>query len=152
MGDDSHPAMTHPTGDQYERWGQKADDLGMPMSEFVECMVEAGLKKFDVDVDPDETNRELREQRNDLKAKLDRARDWINQLEDELHYGERGVIRDFVAENPGATYDEIVQHVTDTAAGRVTSHLEGLEGDALRVETADDGTTLYYPTSNGGGR
>lgn len=150
MGDDSHPTMTYPTEDQYERWERKADDLGMSMSEFVECMVEAGLKKFDVDVDPDETNRELREQRNDLKAGLDRARNRIDNLEDELHHGERGVIRDFVDANPGATYDEIVQHVIDTAAGRVTSHLEGLEADDLRVETNDDGTDLYYPAANGG--
>jgi len=153
MGDDSHPTMTYPTEEQYDRWERKADDLDMSMSEFVECMVEAGLKKFDVDVDPDETNRELREQRNDLKTELDRARDRIDQLEDELHYGECGAIRDFVDANPGATYDEIVQHVIDTAAGRVTVHLDGLEGDALRVETDDDdGTDLYYPTTNGGGR
>lgn len=151
MGDDSHPTMTYPTEEQYDRWERKADELDMSMSEFVECMVEAGLKKFDVDVTPDETNRELREQRNDLKAELDRARDRIEQLEEDLHHGERGAIRNFVETNPGATYDEIVQYVIDTAAGRVTTHLDGLEGDALRVETDDDGTELYYPTNNGGG-
>jgi hypothetical protein len=151
MGSDSHPTTTYPTEEQYDRWEAKAEELGMSMSEFVECMTEAGLKKFDVDVTPDETNQELREQRNDLKAELDRARTRIEQLEDELHHGERGAIRDYVEANPGATYDEIVQYVIDTAAGRVTSHLDGLEGDALRVETDDDGTDLYYPTNNGGG-
>lgn len=151
MGDDTHPTMTYPTEEQYDRWERKADELDMSMSEFVECMVEAGLKKFDVDVTPDETNRELREQRNDLKAELDRARDRIEQLEEDLHHGERGAVRDYVEANPGATYDEIVQYVIDTAAGRVTTHLDGLEGDALRVETDDDGTDLYYPTNNGGG-
>jgi len=41
------------------------------MSEFMEAMVEAGLKKFDTsNVEPDETNRELREQRNELKGEL----------------------------------------------------------------------------------
>lgn len=152
MGSDSHPTTTYPTEDQYDRWEQQADELGMSMSEFVECMVEAGLKKFDVSVTPDETNQELREQRNDLKDELDRARRRIEQLEDELHHGERGAIRDYVEANPGATYDEIVQHVIDTAAGRVTSHLEGLEGDSLQVETDDGGTDLYYPANNGGGR
>lgn len=145
MGDDSHPTMTYPTDEQYSQWEDRAEELDMSMSEFVECMVEAGLKKFDATVSPDETNRELREQRNDLKAELDRARDRIEQLEDELHHGERGAIRDYVESNPGASYDEIVQHVIDTAAGRVTTHLDGLEGDEIRVE---DG--LYYPKNGGG--
>lgn len=152
MGSDSYPTTTWPTEDQYNRWEQQADELGMSMSEFVECMVEAGLKKFDATVAPDETNQELREQRNGLKDELDRARHRIEQLEDELHHGERGAIRDYVEANPGATYNEIVQHIIDTVAGRVTSHLEGLEGDRLQVETDDDGTDRYYPTNNGGGR
>lgn len=151
VGSDSHPTTTYPTEDQYNRWEARADELGMSMSEFVECMVEAGLKKFEVSVTPDETNQELREQRNDLKDELDRARRRIEQLEDELHHGERGTIRDYVEANPGATYDEIVQHIIDTAAGRVVSYLEGLEGDKLRVETDDDGTDLYYPINDGGG-
>lgn len=142
--------MTYPAEDQYERWQEQADDLGMSMSEFVECMVEAGLKKFDIDVSPDETNQELREQRNDLKEELERTRDRIDQLEDELHHGERGAIHKYVESNPGATYDEVVQYVIDTAAVRVTRHLDGLEGDSLRVET-DDSTELYYPTNNSGG-
>lgn len=149
MGNDSHPTTTYPTENQYDRWEAKAEELGMSMSEFVECMVEAGLKKFDVTVTPDETNQELRDQRNDLKEELDRARTRIKQLENELHHGERGTIRDYVETNPAASYDDIVQYVIDTAAGRVTTHLEGLEGNALRVETDDDGTDLYYPITNG---
>jgi len=150
MSSDSHPTSTYPTEEQYRRWEQEADELGMSMSEFVECMVEAGMKKFDTKVTPDETNQELRKQRNDLKEESERARNRIDRLEDELHHGERGAIRDFVRTNRGATYDEIVQHVIDTAAGRVTSHLEGLEGDTLQVKTDDDGTDLYYPANNGG--
>jgi hypothetical protein len=152
MDSDSHPTTAYPNEKQYDRWEQQADELGMSMSEFVECMVEAGLKKFDVSVTPDETNQELRVQRNDLKDELDHARRRIERLEDELHHGERGAIRDYVEANPGTTYDEIVQHIIDTTAGRVTSHLEGLESDALRVETDDSGTDLYYPSKNGGDR
>ena len=151
MSDETHPTMTYPTEDQYERWQGQADDLGMSMSEFVECMVEAGLKKSDTNVNPDETNQELREQRNDLKEELDRARERIDKLEDELHHGEREAIRDYVKSNPGANYDEIVQYLIETAAGRVTTHLEGLEGDTVRVETDDEGNDLYYPVSDGGG-
>ena len=152
MSDETHPTMTYPTEDQYERWQRKADDRGMSMSEFVECMVEAGLKKFDADVNPDETNQELREQRNDLKTELDRARERIDQLEDELHHGEREAIREYIKSNPGADYDEIVQHLIETAARRVTTHLEGLEGDALRVETDDEGNDHYYPVNDRSGR
>jgi len=139
--------MTYPTEEQYERWEEQAEKLGMSMSEFVECMVEAGLKKFDTDITPDETNEELRKQRNDIREELNRTRGRINRLEDKLHHGERGAVREYVNTNPGTTYDEIVQHVINTAAGRVTTHLEGLEGDALRVETAEDGTELYYPSN-----
>lgn len=149
MSDGTHPTMTYPTEEQYERWEEQAEDLGMPMSEFVECMVEAGLKKFDTDVTPDETNEELRRQRNDIREELNRARDRINRLEDKLHHGERGAVREYVNANPGETHDDIIQHVINTAAGRVTTHLEGLEGDALRVETDNDGTELYYPSNQG---
>jgi len=113
-------------------------------------MVEAGMKKFDIDVTPDETNQELREQRNDLKAELDRARERIAGLEDQLHHGERQAIREYVEANPGATYDDIVQHIINTAADRVTVHIDSLEGDDLRVETDDGGTDLYYPAADGG--
>jgi len=103
-------------------------------------MVEAGLKKFDAaSVEPDETNRELRQQRNDLKAELDRARNRIADLEDAVYHGERQAIKEFVNANPGATYDEIIQHVIDTVPERVTTHLDDMEGEDLRV---DDG--CYY--------
>ncbi|WP_058993827.1 hypothetical protein [Haloarcula sp. CBA1127] len=149
MSSESHLTPTYPTEEQYERWEQEADELGMSMSEFVECMVEAGMKKFETSVTPDETNQELRKQRNDLKEELEHARNRIDRLENELHHGERGAIHDFVRRNPGATYNEIVQHVIDTAAGRVTSCLEGLEGEGLQVKTDEDGTDLYYPANGG---
>lgn len=149
MMTESRHAATYPTEEQYQRWQDRADDLGMLMSEFVECMVEAGMKKFDATVAPDETNQELRDQRNDLKTELDRARGRIDQLEDELYRGERRAIREYVEANPGATYDEIVQHVINTAANRVTVHIDGLESDAIQVET-DGGTDLYYPVTDGG--
>lgn len=136
MGDDYKQAATYPSEEQYERWQDRADDMGMrSMSEFVEAMVEAGLKKFDAaSVEPDETNRELRQQRNDLKAELDRARDRIADLEDAVYHGERQAIKEFVDANPGASYDEIIQHVIDTVPERVTTHLDDMEGEDLRVK------------------
>jgi predicted nuclease with TOPRIM domain len=139
--------MTYPTEAQYDRWKRRAEEFDMSVSEFMQAMVEAGLKKFEATVEPDEGLRELREQRNDLRDELDRARDRIGSLEDRIHHGERATIRRFVAENPGATYDDIIQHVLNSTPSRVTNHLNDLEGEDLRVE---DGA--YYPADNGGGR
>lgn len=143
---DSHHAATYPTKDQYQRWQDRADDLGMSMSEFIEAMVEAGLKKFEPTVDPDMTNHELREQRNELKTELDRARNRIQELEDAVYHGERQTIKRYVEDNPGVTYADVIQHVIDTVPQRVTTHLDDLEGDELRY--VDGG---YYPTEDGGG-
>ena len=144
---DSRHAATYPSEEQYQRWQDRADDLGMSMSEFMEAMVEAGMKKFDVSVEPDETNRELREQRNELKTELDHARDRIQELEDAVYHGERRTIKRYVEDNPGATYDEVIQHVIDTVPQRVTTHLDDLVGDELQY--VDGG---YYPAENGGGK
>jgi ElaB/YqjD/DUF883 family membrane-anchored ribosome-binding protein len=136
MGDDYKQAATYPSEEQYDRWEGQCEELGMrSMSEFMEAMVEAGLKKFDTsNVEPDETNRELRQQRNELKAELDRARDRIADLEDAVYHGERQAIKDFVDANPGARYDEIIQHVIDTVPERVTTHLDNMEGEDLSVK------------------
>jgi molecular chaperone DnaK (HSP70) len=112
----------------------------MSMSEFIEAMVEAGMKKFSASVEPDETNQELREQRHELKTELDRTRNRIRELEDMVYHGERRTINRYVEDNPGATYDEIIQHVVDTVPSRVSTHLDDLEGGSLRYE--EDG---YYP-------
>lgn len=143
---DTHQTSVYPTERQYRRWERRADERGMSVAEFVKSMTEAGLKKFDATTTPDETVQELRKQRNDLKTELRDARDRIARLEDELHGGERAEIRDYVRQNPGATYDEIIQHIIDTAPSRVTSKLDTLEGDVIRVD--GDG---YYPIKEGGG-
>jgi ElaB/YqjD/DUF883 family membrane-anchored ribosome-binding protein len=139
MSDSRHTA-TYPTEDQYQRWQNRADDLGMSMSEFIESMVEAGLKKFEPTVNPDTTKQEVREQRNELKAELDRTRGRIQELEDIVYQGERQTIKRYVQNNPGATYDEIIQYLIDTVPQRVTSHLDDLEGDT--IQRTENG---YYP-------
>ncbi|EMA43159.1 hypothetical protein C449_14312 [Halococcus saccharolyticus DSM 5350] len=136
--------MAYPTSDQYDRWKQRANEFDMSVSEFMQAMVEAGMKKFDASVEPDETNRELRDQRNDLKDELDRTRERVAELEEQVHRGERAAVRRYVEQNPGTSFGQIVQRVVDTAPERVNRHIEDLEDDALRVE--DD---QYYPTNVG---
>lgn len=144
MAESKH-AATYPTLRQYDRWAARADELGMSTSEFIEAMVEAGMKKFDASVNPDETNRELRQQRDDLKDELDRSRERIQELEDAVYHGERQTIQEYVRANPGAPYDEIIRHVVRTVPERVTTHLDDMEGEELLFE--DD---RYYSTNSGG--
>jgi ElaB/YqjD/DUF883 family membrane-anchored ribosome-binding protein len=136
---DKKPLMVYPTPEQHEQWEEEANAKDMSKSGWVQAMVEAGRKKFDATVQPDESAQELRQQRNDLKEELDRARDRIAELENIVHQGEQQVISQYIHDNPGVTYSEIVQHVQNTVPERVNRHIEELEGDAVRV---DDGE--YY--------
>lgn len=137
-------AVTYPPSEQYDRWKTAADEMDMSVSGFIASMTEAGMKKFDPrDVEPDESRLELREQRNELKRELDAARDRIRDLEDRVHDSERDEIHAFVADNPGASFDRIIQHVVSTAPERADWHLTELEsaGD-LRVDGDE-----YYPAT-----
>ena len=141
---DKKSAMTYPTPEQYEGWKDDAEEMDMSVSEWMQAMIEAGRKKFDAQVEPDEDVQELRNHRNDLKDELEHARSRVRELETQLHDDERAVISEFVEENPGATFDDITRKVIDTVPERVNRHLDELEGDALYVD--DDG---YYPESDG---
>lgn len=138
MSKNSARAVTYPTRNQYERWKDQADGMDMSISEFMQAMIEAGSKKFDATVEPDETRRELRHQRNDLKDELGRARSRIQKLEEQLHRSEREAVREYMADNPDAEFEDIVQHVIETVPERVNRHLEDLEGEVLRVEGSED--------------
>lgn len=143
-GQDTQPAMAYPTKKQYARWKDRAADLDMSLSEFVQAMVEAGMKVdrgFEVSLERDETSQDLRVRRNEIKEELEASRERISELEERLYHGEQSVIRDFVKNNPGANYGEIVQHVIDTVPERVIQHLEDLEGEVLFVGDDD----RFYP-------
>lgn len=127
-------AATYVPEEQYARWASRAEELGMSVSEFIKSMVEAGNKKFEATVDPDETDRELREQRNHYKTEFERIQSRVEKLEDRLNQGEKAEIRRYVAENPGATFAEIHQHLIETVPERANRILEELEGDDLRVQ------------------
>lgn len=145
--DDTQPAMAYPTTDQYERWKDRAAELDMSVSEFMQAMVEAGIKVdrgFELNLERDESRRELRKQRNDLRDELQHARDRIVQLENQLHRGERAAIIEFIKDNPGATHAEVGQEIIETYPDRLKDHIEFLEGEEIRIE--DD---RYYPLSDG---
>lgn len=135
MAEETQAAMCYPRSDQYETWKERADEMDMSVSEFMTSMVEAGYKNFNLDVQPDRTNEELRRQRDDLKGELRDARRRIERLEDQLHNTEREVILRYIEDNDGATDDEIVQKLIDTTRSRVANHLDMMEGEHV-VERA----------------
>lgn len=129
-------ATSYIVADEYEDWSDHADDLGMSISEYIQSMVRAGRKKFSVEVTPDESNQELRESRDYYRKELERERNKNSRLERQLHGGEPAAIESYVQSNPGASYDEILNHIRSTASERVSSHLESMSGNDLR-KTSD---------------
>lgn len=142
MSSDSQMAATYVPQQQYTRWKSRADSLNMSVSEFIKSMVEAGSKKFEATVEPDETTTELREQRNHYQHAFKKAQKRVSKLETRLDQGERAEIRRFVESNPGATFEEITTHLIETVPERTNELLESLEGDSVRV----DGDA-YYPST-----
>lgn len=138
--DETQPTMTYPSTQQHARWKQKAAAMDMSLSEFIQAMTEAGLKKFEVDVTPDESASELRRQRNDLKRELDRARDRVTKLEEQVQTRERETITSFVDANPGAELSEIIQELIETTSDRAPKQVEHLV--AVGELQYDDGE--YY--------
>lgn len=132
-GKERTTATAYPNADQYEEWKDRAEEMGMSVSEFIESMTEAGWKKFDATVDPDESQQELRKQRNDLRKELDRSRERIESLETALYNTERTEIKSWVADNPGVTHKEIVNHLMEDVGERAKIHLDDLEGIELEV-------------------
>lgn len=140
---DTQPAMTYPAEEQYQRWKDHAEELDMSVSEFMQAMIEAGRRKFDRDVSPDETVQELREQRSVLKEELERKEERIDRLESRLQSSERQEIRDFLKDNPGASFAEVVEHVANSVESRVRKHLETMEGVSVEGDRGREYT--YIP-------
>lgn len=136
----TNQVATYPTDEQLTRWKNRADERGMSLSQWVLHMVEAGQKKFEIEVTPDETRSELREQRNQLRRERDRARKRATELERQLFNDERQEIIDFVQQNPGVDQAAVHQQIIETASDRVPDQLDSLEGRKL---VKRDGA--YYP-------
>lgn len=135
----SNHVATYPTDEQLERWKRKADEMDMSFSEWVQGMVEAGMKNFSPTVERDENVHDLREQRNDLRQELEAARTRVRELETAFYQGEREAIAEYVENNPGVEYGEIVQHIMNSTPERVSRQLDVLDGE--RVQR--DGETFY---------
>lgn len=132
MATDNLTAKCYPTEEQYGRWKENAEEAGMSVSEFIISMVEAGHKTFTVNVEPDETNQELRQERDLLREQLEDALDEISSLEKSIHRSEAVAIEAYIRENPGSTWGTIVEAVTEGVKDRVTDQLVILEGRTFR--------------------
>ncbi|WP_141212038.1 hypothetical protein [Halorubrum sp. Eb13] len=106
----------------------------MSESQFVQAMVEAGLKKFTREVEPDMTRDELRRERNELYTELREEREAKHRLEEKSMTSEREVVIEYVEDNPGCTYKNIADHLAQTAPSRTTNVLEKTEGSDLTVD------------------
>jgi len=137
---ETQPAMCYPRADQYEYWKERAEEMDMSVSEWMQYMVAAGDKKFDTTVEPDTSNSELRQQRDELRRELRDARQRIDTLEDQLYDSERQTIVEYVRDNPGCSFDDVVRHITKTAPSRINRHLDALLGSEL---TEDDEQRYY---------
>lgn len=130
----SEQVATYIPDEEYEDWIEQAEEMGMSTSDWIKSMVRAGQKKFNRDVEPTESRDDLRRRRNDLRRELQRARDRIEQLEGQVHRSEREAVIDYIGDNPGAEYEDIVQHVVNTANSRVTRILDDVEGDEIEID------------------
>lgn len=132
---------TYPSDEQLERWEERADEMGISMSRFVESMTEAGMKTFSRDVEPDESAAELRQERNELLNELETLRQRVEFLEQKAYTTEREKIEGFVKQNPGAVEADIEQAYIQDAPSRVQEHIEALIGET--IDYADDEGYVY---------
>lgn len=121
----------------------------MNVSEFIQNMVEAGIKVdrgFDPVVEPDSSVQELRQQRNELKEELDRKRSRIQELETRVYHSEAAMIEQYVEQNPGVSHDELIDHIRATAPERLNRYVESAE---IWADLDEDGRDGYYPSPEG---
>ncbi|OYR50457.1 hypothetical protein DJ73_15745 [Halorubrum sp. Ea1] len=131
---------TYPTDEQLERWKREAAEMDMSFSEWIQAMVEAGMKKFSPSVERDEDINDLRKQRNNLRKELEARRSRVQELETALYQGEREAIAEYVENNPGAEYGEIIQHMMNSTPERVSRQLDVLDGERVRRDEE-----MFYP-------
>jgi predicted nuclease with TOPRIM domain len=120
--------------DRKESWEEHADEMGMSTSEWANAMIEAGLKKFDRDIQPDESKRDLRRRNTELWNDFQALRKERDRLEKQLHQTERRAILEFVEENNGCRYKEIAKHLSKNKASRLTKLLDALDGQEIEID------------------
>lgn len=124
--------------EEWERWEKEIEERDFTTeSAFIRAMVEAGLKKFERPVDPDESLADLREHRNDLKRELDRTRGRVERLEEQLFHTDQAAAARYLQENPEAGFDAVLNHLEVTLPRRLTRFFDELEaagGDPEAME------------------
>jgi hypothetical protein len=111
---------------QKEQWASHAEDLDMSQSEFVRTMVQAGRREFDLER-PDSTDAE------------EPPEEPSNPRGDGLEDRVRAVLSD----EGVATWDELLEAVSDDLEGRLESALETLQDEnAVRYKPRQGGYTL----------
>ncbi|ELZ45907.1 hypothetical protein C463_05735 [Halorubrum californiense DSM 19288] len=131
---EKHHIGVYTPQDRYEMWKQEADELGMSMSQWANAMVEAGLKKFDRDIQPEESKSDLRKRNTQLWNDYEKVRKERDKLETQLHQTERRAIVEFVEENQGCRYKEIAQHLAKNRGSRLTKLLDALDGEEIEID------------------
>lgn len=120
--------------DRKESWEEQANEMGMSTSEWANAMIEAGLKKFDRDIQPDESKRDLRRRNTELWKKFHELKKERDSLEKQLLQTERQAILEFVEENNGCRYKEIAKYLSKNQASRLTKLLDALDGDEIEID------------------
>lgn len=131
---EKHHIGVYTPQDRYETWKQEADKLGMSMSQWANAMVEAGLKKFERDIQPEESKTDLRKRNTQLWNDYEKVRKERDKLETQLHQTERRAIVEFVEGNQGCQYKEIAQHLAKNRGSRLTKLLDALDGEQIEID------------------
>jgi hypothetical protein len=133
-GDNVSQASTYISHERHEDWMGDAEEMDMSLSEWVAAMVEAGRKRFEGDVAPDQTKDELRQEVRRLRRRVKQKNEEVTNLDSQLGLTEREAIIEYVELNEGVKYVEIVQHIQQSASGRVARMLDLMEGSELEID------------------
>lgn len=104
----------------------------MALSRWVMAMVEAGTKKFEVEVEPDKTNVELREELADVRGELRRNRSRVEELENRLYEGILSTMEAHIEAEGPATKQELINVCIEEMPERADGVLRLAEGSQLR--------------------
>jgi hypothetical protein len=127
-------AATYVPEELLEDWDEMAEEMDMSRSEWLLAMVEAGRKKFDRDIQPDESKRDLRRRNTELWNDYQEASEERDRLRKQLRLTEGRAIVEFVEDNPGCRYEEIAQHLVENQGSRLTKMLDAMNGDELEID------------------
>lgn len=127
-------AATYVPEDLLEDWDDLAEEMDMSRSEWLLAMVEAGRKKFDRDIQPDESKRDLRRRNTELWNDYQEASEERDRLRKQLRLTEGRAIVEFVEDNQGCRYEDIAQHLVENQGSRLTKMLDAMNGDELEID------------------